>query len=55
MQSCKNAVEELVIGEIEAQIAHLPVYRRAQLNLSEIAAYALNRLPPMYATSKSDG
>ncbi len=53
MQSCKNAVEELVIGEIDAQIAHLPAYQRDQLNLSEIAAYALNRLPPMYATSKS--
>jgi len=53
MQSCKNAIEELVIGEIDAQISHLPAYRRAQLNLSEIAAYALNRLPPMYATSKS--
>ncbi len=53
MQSCKNAIEELVIDEIELQISHLPEYRRSQMNLSEVAAYALNRLPPMYATSKA--
>ncbi len=53
MQSCKNAIEELVIAEIDLQISHLPQYRRDQINLSEVAAYALNRLPPMYATSKS--
>lgn len=53
MQSCKNAIEELVISEIDLQISHLPKYRREQINLSEVAAYALNRLPPMYATSKS--
>lgn len=52
MQSCKNAIEELVIAEIDSQISHLPKYRRDQMNLSEVAAYALNRLPPMYATSK---
>jgi hypothetical protein len=52
MQSCKNAIEELVIAEIDLQISHLPQYRQVQLNLSEVAAYALNRLPPMYATSK---
>jgi len=53
MQSCKNAIEELVIGEIDLQISHLPPYRRTQINLSEVAAYALNRLPPLYAASKS--
>jgi hypothetical protein len=52
MQSCKNAIEELVIAEIDLQISHLPEYRRNQMNLSEVAACALNRLPPMYATSK---
>ena len=52
MQSCKNTIEELVIAEIDLQISHLPQYRRDQINLSEVAAYALNRLPPMYATSK---
>ncbi len=52
MQSCKNAIEELVIAEIDLQISHLPQYRRDQISLSEVAAYALNRLPPMYATSK---
>ena len=52
MQSCKNSIEELVIAEIELQISQLPQYRRDQINFSEIAAYALNRLPPMYATSK---
>ncbi len=51
MQSCKNAIEELVIAEIDLQISHLPQYHRNQINLSEVAAYALNRLPPMYATS----
>ncbi len=53
MQSCKNAIEELIIAEIDLQISHLPKYRSNQINLSEVAAYALNRLPPMYATSKA--
>ena len=53
MQSCKNAIEELVIAEIDLQISHLPQFRCNQINLSEIAAHALNRLPPMYATSKA--
>ena len=53
MQSCKNAIEELVIAEIDLQISHLPRYRQGQIDLSQVAAFALNRLPPMYATSKS--
>lgn len=53
MQSCKNAIEELVIAEIDLQISHLSQYRRDQMNLSEVAAYSLNRLPPMYATSNA--
>ncbi len=52
MQSCKNAIEELVVEEIDLQVSNLAQYRREQVNFSEVAAYALNRLPPMYATSK---
>ncbi|AFY69510.1 Late competence development protein ComFB [Thalassoporum mexicanum PCC 7367] len=52
MQNCRSAIEELVIEEIKAQTASLGRAAREKINLSEVAAYALNRLPPMYATSQ---
>jgi hypothetical protein len=52
MQNCRNAIEELVAEEIKAQTASLGKAAQENINLSEVAAYALNRLPPMYATSQ---
>ncbi len=44
-----NVLEHLVFRAIE-RICTPELY--SQLNLNEVAAYALNRLPPMYATSE---
>jgi hypothetical protein len=52
MQSCKNAIEEIVIQEVQAQLAKAPQSQQNTVNINDVAAYALNRLPPMYATSQ---
>jgi len=51
MSSCRNALEELVIEEAEAQYKRLSADVKERVDLSEVIAYALNRLPPMYATT----
>ncbi len=51
MLNCKNAIEDLVVEEARAQLERIGEEARAQLDLSEVAAYALNRLPTMYATT----
>ncbi len=51
-QSFRNAIEELVLAEAELQIQNLPTALREQICLADVAAYALNRLPPLYATSE---
>jgi len=52
MSSCRNALEELIIGEAEVQYQRLSVDVKKRVDLSEVIAYALNRLPPMYATTQ---
>ena len=52
MSSCRNALEELVIEEAEAQFKRLGADVKKQVDLSEVIAYTLNRLPPMYATTQ---
>ena len=52
MTSCRNALEELVIEEAEAQYNRLGADAKKRVDLSEVIAYALNRLPPMYATTQ---
>lgn len=42
-------IEDVVVAEAQAQISHLSYGVRQKANLSEVAAYALNRLPPLYA------
>ncbi len=49
MASLKNVLEDVVVSEAIAQIEAMG--HKARANLSEIAAYALNRLPPMYAST----
>jgi hypothetical protein len=44
-------LEDLVVDEAKEQIQRLGSKVRVQLALDEVAAYALNRLPPLYAST----
>jgi hypothetical protein len=46
-----NVMETLVHDEIEKQLRFYPKNLRNYLNLTEVATYALNRLPALYASS----
>jgi hypothetical protein len=47
-----NVMEELVLSESVARVAEIESASNAVLDLGDIAAYALNRLPPLYATTE---
>ncbi len=47
-----NVMEELVLTEAIARVAEIEASSDCTLDLGDIAAYALNRLPPMYATTE---
>lgn len=47
-----NVMESLVAEELERQLQHLPYKTARYIDGAEVAAYALNRLPALYATSK---
>lgn len=49
---CRNVMEALVIDEVEVQFKSLPPKLAKHIRLHEVTAYALNRLPSLYATSK---
>lgn len=51
MSSLKNALEEIVVVEVQEQLKHLHQTAREEINLSEVAAFALNRLPALYAST----
>ncbi len=48
----RNAMEYLVSEEIEKQFKLIPPRLAKYLNKKEVAAFALNRLPSLYATSE---
>jgi hypothetical protein len=48
----RNAMELLVDEEIEQQLVVYPKKLAKYINTLEVAAYALNRLPPLYASSE---
>jgi hypothetical protein len=50
--SYKNVMELLVDAEIDRQTALYAVEDARTLNRIEVAAYALNLLPPLYASSQ---
>src|SRR4028119_2391388 len=50
-----NVMEELVLTEALARVAEIEVTSDRHLDVGDIAAYALNRLPPLYATSEEGG
>jgi hypothetical protein len=47
-----NVMEELVLTEAISRVAEIESSSDATLDLGDIAAYALNRLPPLYATTE---
>lgn len=47
-----NVMEELVLSEAVARVAEIEASSNKVLDLGDIAAYALNRLPPLYATTE---
>jgi hypothetical protein len=47
-----NVMEELAIAETLERITEIEVESDVQLDVGDIAAYALNRLPPLYATTE---
>ncbi|MEE3715762.1 late competence development ComFB family protein [Tumidithrix elongata RA019] len=51
MASLKNAIEDIVVFEAKEQLKRLGNVVREQIDLSEVVAYALNRLPPLYAST----
>jgi hypothetical protein len=47
-----NVMEEIVLSESVARVAEIESASNTVLDLGDIAAYALNRLPPLYATTE---
>ncbi len=47
-----NVMEELVLTEAIARVGEIEANSEQTLDLGDIAAYALNRLPPLYATTE---
>ncbi|AFY74429.1 Late competence development protein ComFB [Synechococcus sp. PCC 7502] len=46
-----NILENLVMAVAELQLKRMEPAAKERITLNEVAAYTLNRLPPMYATS----
>jgi hypothetical protein len=47
-----NVMEELVVSEVISRVAEIETTSDCILDVGDIAAYALNRLPPLYATTE---
>lgn len=47
-----NVMEELVLTNVIAKVAEIEVTSESSLDVGDITAYALNRLPPLYATTE---
>jgi Late competence development protein ComFB len=47
-----NVMEELILTEAITRVAEIEAEGDRTLDLGDIAAYALNRLPPLYATTE---
>jgi hypothetical protein len=47
-----NVMEELVLSAAIARVAEIEATSDQTLDVGDIAAYALNRLPPLYATTE---
>ncbi|BAZ27650.1 late competence development protein ComFB [Cylindrospermum sp. NIES-4074] len=51
-KTSRNVMEVLVVEEVEKQFQSLPPKTAKYIKANEVIAYALNRLPALYATSK---
>lgn len=51
-RNSSNVMEALVAEAVEQQLQALPYKVARTVNPAEVTAFALNRLPPLYATSK---
>ncbi|MEI6429521.1 MAG: late competence development ComFB family protein [Pseudanabaena sp. ELA607] len=51
MASLRNALEEIVVKVAQEQLGRLPAPQRQNIDISEVLAYALNRLPTLYAST----
>ncbi|TVQ47825.1 MAG: competence protein ComFB [Gloeocapsa sp. DLM2.Bin57] len=47
-----NVMEELILSEALTRIAQIEATSDCTIEVGDIAAYALNRLPPLYATTE---
>lgn len=47
-----NVMEELVLSDAITRVSAIEASKNVALDLGDIAAYALNRLPPLYATTE---
>ncbi|NCO76047.1 MAG: late competence development ComFB family protein [Cyanobacteria bacterium] len=47
-----NVMEELVVSEVISRVAEIETSSSRLLDVGDISAYALNRLPPLYATTE---
>lgn len=47
-----NVMEELVVSDVISRVAEIETTTNRLLDVGDIAAYALNRLPPLYATTE---
>lgn len=47
-----NVMEELVVSEVISRVAEIESTSSKLLDVGDISAYALNRLPPLYATTE---
>ncbi len=47
-----NVMEELVLSNVIDKVAEIEVTSESSLDVGDITAYALNRLPPLYATTE---
>ncbi|MEO3706606.1 late competence development ComFB family protein [Trichormus azollae] len=47
-----NVMEELVLTEVIRKVAEIEATSESSLDVGDITAYALNRLPPLYATTE---
>ena len=52
METYQNIMELLVKDEAKQQLQSLPPWIAASIKLDDLVTYALNRLPPLYASSK---
>jgi hypothetical protein len=51
-ENYRNITEDLVAEELDLQLRRLPDKLKDYISKAEVMAFALNRLPPLYATSE---